>query len=202
MKEKIIYIVSFLFAFVLVTGLLIYLNSSYKNIFTFDFTPASQTNIAENKTTQQIQTPTKQKDTTALPAATLPDSMNHNLHTAKIDSASLSVKDSIALNKPGKKIAEEKKEEPLNTSVVQNAPIKPELFEKNAAKRDSVYKLWVKSTVKLYESMDAKKAAKIILGYSDNIARDILLTMKKKRAADILAEFKPEVAARIISVVQ
>lgn len=201
MKEKIIYVVSFLLAFIMVTGLLIYLNSSYKNIFTFDFTPASQINIAENKTDQQIQASTEQRDTTALPE-TPPDSMNHDLHTSNIDSASMKVKNSIAVNNSGKKIVEGKKEEPLNTPVVQNVPIKPEPFEKNAAKRDSVYKLWVKSTVKLYESMDAKKAAKIILGYSDNIARDILLTMKKKRAADILAEFKPDVATRIISVVQ
>ena len=50
--------------------------------------------------------------------------------------------------------------------------------------------------------MDTRKAAKIIQGYSDNIVRDLLLTMKKKKAAEILAEFKPETATRIISAVQ
>ena len=59
-------------------------------------------------------------------------------------------------------------------------------------KKDSVYQIWVRNTVKLYESMDSRKAAKIILGYSDNIARDLLLTMKKKKAADIIAELNPK----------
>ena len=72
-------------------------------------------------------------------------------------------------------------------------------FEK---KKDSEaeYKEWVTNTTKLYESMESQKAAKIILKYSDNIAKDILYGMKKKKAAEILAEINPEIAKRITRV--
>jgi flagellar motility protein MotE (MotC chaperone) len=48
--------------------------------------------------------------------------------------------------------------------------------------------------------MDAKKAAKIILTYSDNIAKDIVYSMKKKKAAEILAQLNPETVNRITRV--
>ena len=41
MKQGIIYGGTFLFAFVIVTGLIIYLNSTYENIFQLDFAPKS-----------------------------------------------------------------------------------------------------------------------------------------------------------------
>jgi flagellar motility protein MotE (MotC chaperone) len=65
---------------------------------------------------------------------------------------------------------------------------------------DEEYKKWVKETSKFYESMESAKAAKIILNYSDNIAKDILYSMKKKKAAEILAEINPEIAKRITRV--
>jgi flagellar motility protein MotE (MotC chaperone) len=48
--------------------------------------------------------------------------------------------------------------------------------------------------------MDTKKAAKIIEGYTDNIAREILFSMKKKKAAEIISELKPEAATRIMNL--
>jgi len=62
------------------------------------------------------------------------------------------------------------------------------------------YKKWIAETSKFYESMESAKAAKIILKYSDNIAKDILYSMKKKKAAEILAEINPEIAKRITRV--
>ena len=56
---------------------------------------------------------------------------------------------------------------------------------------------WAKQTAKLYESMDPRKAAKIISSYSDNESREILFRMNKKKAAKILAELNPETAKRI-----
>ena len=56
---------------------------------------------------------------------------------------------------------------------------------------------WAKQTAKLYESMDPRKAAKIIASYSDNESREILFRMNKKKAAKILAELNPETAKRI-----
>jgi Mg/Co/Ni transporter MgtE len=64
-------------------------------------------------------------------------------------------------------------------------------------KPDSSYLIWMKQTAKLYESMDPKKAAKIIQSYSDNIARDIIYSMKQKNAAEILSELNPDTANRI-----
>jgi flagellar motility protein MotE (MotC chaperone) len=69
-----------------------------------------------------------------------------------------------------------------------------------AERQDSTYKSWLKKTVILYEAMDAKKAAKIILTYSDNIAKDIVYSMKKKKAAEILAQLNPETVNRITRV--
>ena len=56
---------------------------------------------------------------------------------------------------------------------------------------------WAKQTAKLYESMEPRKAAKIISSYSDNESREILFRMNKKKAAKILAELNPETARRI-----
>jgi len=67
-------------------------------------------------------------------------------------------------------------------------------------RRDSTYKSWLKKTVALYEAMDSKKVAKIILTYSDNIAKDIVYAMKKKKAAEILSQLTPETVNRITRV--
>ncbi len=58
--------------------------------------------------------------------------------------------------------------------------------------KDSAYTAWVKSTVKLYESMDSKKAAKLIQNFSDSEARDLIYSMKKKKAAEILSNLSVE----------
>jgi len=202
MKEKVVYIVSFLLAFIIVTGLIIYLNSTFKNIFTFDFSSA------ETRVDEIIQRENPVAAST-LPAA---DTTNQNIalqdtvkpvqDTTHINSTSITLSDTNAVRKITKKISEEIK--PLDTkqAVSQEDPAKKAITAKSIARKDSTYNAWVKTTVKLYESMETRKAAKIILGYSDNIARDILMNMKKKKAAEILAEFKPEIATRIISVVQ
>ena len=208
MKEKIIYIVSFLLAFVLVTGLLIFLNSSYKNIFAFDFTPISQsTAVAEVKKQEPQNPPAAQPQEAAQLNEAPKDTASQKIDSTNINQNIAAVKDSSAVKKiVSEKTSKEKNkkiEAPvINTTAAKIEPPKQIAIDKTEAKKDSIYHAWVKNTVKLYETMDSKKAAKIIQGYSDNIARDLLLTMKKKKAADILAEFKPGTASRIISVTQ
>lgn len=215
MKDKLIYIVSFLFAFVLVSGALIYFNSIYNNIFKFDFSPIKAPVLTQAKNGDQAQNPAAdslKKDSTK----TKIDSLVVKTDSTK--SGAIAKQDST--KKDGKKenLAKGKKEEPKNavaqnkneknsqqpaSNVVQNvqSTVPPSINDKlSKAKKDSIYNSWVKATVKLYESMDSRKAAKVIKGYSDNIARDILLKMKKKKAAEILAELKPEDVTRIISV--
>ncbi len=80
-----------------------------------------------------------------------------------------------------------------NEAVTGNS----EIISNNSEKEDTLYTKWMKSTAKLYENMEPKKAAKIIASYSDNMARDIIYTMKKKKAAEVLAELNPEFASRI-----
>jgi flagellar motility protein MotE (MotC chaperone) len=208
MKEKVIYGTPFVFTFILVSVAIIYLNSSFKNIFKFDFSPITHVSLPQEaaKTKQetkvdstqapQSQDSTKQNnvqppiDTVAVANTTKSnDAKNENTGAVK----KAETKNPIPLFQQ-KKIVDT---EQLNKTEPESIPVQTELV---AQKEKSDYKNWVKQTVKLYESMETKKAAKIIQGYSDNIARDILFTMKKKKAAEILAEFKPEVVTRIISV--
>ncbi|PKL83961.1 MAG: hypothetical protein CVV24_02280 [Ignavibacteriae bacterium HGW-Ignavibacteriae-3] len=198
MKEKIVYIVSFLLAFVIVTGLIIYLNSTFKNIFAFDFS-SDTSSVIETKEPAEPGSVTPGDSTQ--PKATQSDIPNAIIDTAQIKEATAVQKDT-SLSAAAGKIIGEIKPENSNDPVNLAESAKKTLAENNKAKQDSSYVEWIKNTVKLYESMETQKAAKIILGYSDNIARDILLKMKKKKAAEILAEFKPEIATRIISVVQ
>ncbi|MGE5795738.1 MAG: MotE family protein [Ignavibacteria bacterium] len=88
---------------------------------------------------------------------------------------------------------------PITKTKGTNEPVtgNSEIISNNNAKEDTLYTKWMKSTAKLYENMEPKKAAKIIASYSDNMARDIIYTMKKKKAAEILAELNPEFASRI-----
>ena len=197
MKEKLIYILSFALVFALVTGALIYLNSRYQNIFAFNFTPASANNLPEvAKVVPDSTSVPKQKE----PPAPV-DSVKSKNQIAKTDSVTAAPKDTVANTKKSSATAEIKKVEPKTEALQEPQAESPKAvvsreFQKTL--RDSAYQSWIKKTVKLYEEMDAKKAAKVILGYSDNIARDIIFSMKKRKAAEILTEFKPEVATRII----
>jgi flagellar motility protein MotE (MotC chaperone) len=197
-KDKIVYILAFAFAFIIVTAAIIYLNSIYKNIFNFDFTSAQTASVLPQ--TSKIENPPAQKSDSTAIAQIKPDSLQQQ-HTQNIDTTSITLKDTNAVKNLGKKI-EEKKTAQQNAVPEVIASSGNQLVKKNDSKKDSTYQIWIKNTAKLYTSMDSKKAAKIIQGYSDNIARDILLTMKKKKAAEILAEFKPDLATRIISVQQ
>ena len=197
MKEKIIYIISFLAAFLIVTFSIIYLNSAYKDIFHFDFAK-----IEVKKSEPVI------SDTTNIQMAALKkflhqelkdyvlDSLKGYVGSTKIDTVIHSVvKDSSlidslnilnnALNQTSSELAKQQK---LSKSLKKDLNAQP----------DSLYMEWTKKTAKLYETMDPTKAAKIIQGYSDNVARDLIYSMKKNKAADVLAEFSLENANRIM----
>lgn len=199
MKEKIVYIVSFLLAFVIVTGLIIYLNSTFKNIFVLDFSTESAAVTETKKPDEQGKVPPN--DSTFQKTAQ-PDTAKAIQDSTQIKTAMAVQQDTTSSIAVENKKTEEIKPESSSGLLNQADPAKKVLAEKNKARQDSAYADWIKNTVKLYETMETQKAAKIILGYSDNIARDILLKMKKKKAAEIIAEFKPEIATRIISVVQ
>ncbi len=190
MIDKIAAVIIFIISFVMVTALIAFMNLKYDNIFDFDFTPTHA--AAELRTVQQIEDlklnlrPEIEKEVF--------DSLKvvgfDSLAVVNTNNRVVLLEDSIAVLQ--KEIAKLSRE--TTTLEATN-----EKFEK---KKDSEteYLAWIKTTSKLYDSMESQKAAKIILKYSDNIAKDILYSMKKKKAAEILAEINPEIAKRITRV--
>lgn len=194
MKEKIIVITVYMAVFLLVTGLIVGMNSYFNNIFKFDFSPAASHgnnlppalrvdlekihNSLEKKLRHELLDTLKEmakKDTTKDEAVTVIDS---------------TVFDTLNNLKEAIQRLEEKNR--------QNKIVKAENEEEN--KEKEAYQAWLKKTSSLYESMEANQAAKIISKYSDNVARDIIYTMKKKQAAEILAALNADVANRITRV--
>ncbi len=196
MKAKIIYIVSFVIAFLLVTGIIIFINSHYKNIFLFDFSPVkkktvkissqSSGNVQFAELKNFFQNEFKQEIFDSLKVLMV-DKKTDTVYTHETDNTSLmdSLKSlKMALLQTSEKLKKQNEEKKMTTDEVNS-------------KADSAYNAWVEKTSKLYESMDPDKAAKIIGSYSDNVARDIIYSMRKKNAAEILSQFNPETANRI-----
>jgi hypothetical protein len=200
MKPGIIYGGVFLFTFVIVTGLLIYMNSSYENIFQFNFAPKSMVQLSDSTKTDSTKTDSlgvaeNINDTLAIKDSVLlssiggvegTDSLSHPNETEK----------SIIGNQDHKKtneVADAKNNKTNltgntaqnNTSPAQNTPQGKEYTE------------WVTKVTSIYSAMEPRKAAKIIQTYSDNVARDILYNMNKKTAAKVVSELSPETANRI-----
>ncbi len=200
MKEKTIYIGAFVIAFIFVSSAIIYVNTLFRNIFKFDFSPVGQVTYSSQQqqtmpaAAQNPPAQTDQQKTDSMKVAALLSDSLKNQQPVKLDTAStVALKDTNAIKKVQNVVNTQKtmnEAEAINNPVAKTSTTKP----------DTTYSKWIKKTGKLYESMDAKKAAKIILGYSDNIARDLLLSMRKKKAAEILSEIKPEIASRIISL--
>lgn len=190
MIDKIAAAIVFIVSFVMVTAIIAFMNLQYNNIFEFDFTPTQK--AIEIKTNTQIE---------ELKAELRPEIEKNIVDSLKVvgfDSTSI-------INTNRKVVLLEDSISVLQNQIAQLSSQTSTLEAKNKTfvkKKDNEteYKNWVTSTSKLYESMESAKAAKIILKYSDNIAKDILYSMKKKKAAEILAEINPEIAKRITRV--
>lgn len=206
MTSKIIYIVLFIGAFILTTIIIAFLNSQFNNIFQFDFSPPTEVLSTDN---------------TLSPADSLQLSTVEN--TVE-DDLNIIIEDKLkTVENTGEETLNIFNEDELKDNLIENSRLRDSLDllrseleqikedeakieeqrKKNNDKANSNennYKAWLKQTSDLYATMDSKKAAKIIQNYSDNIARDLLYAMKKKKAADILAELNPEVATRIMRI--
>lgn len=178
MNSKIIYGVVFFMAFLLTTAALIFMNGKYNNIFKIDFSPPGLNDSLKARA-DSLRADSLRIDSLKIAHKNDTTLSDRDEHTGA-DSSKISFpevkKDEIAA-KPATK------EEPKQVSA-------------SKAKAEAEYNDWVKNTAALYDLMDSKKAAKIIQKLSDNEARDILYAMKKKKAAEILAELSPEVATR------
>ncbi len=204
MKNLIIYTVTFIQAFILITGAFIFLNSYFVDVFHFNFALVSDL----PKKSEMPLTTLSPLDSIVIKEmkATLIDTLESiNKRNNLEPLAGKFVKDSLVIDSLNKFIAQIVKEVKKNPK--QEKGLKQETKEApktettvaqgvETVKHDSVYVAWKKQTASLYEMMEPKKAAKIIQNFSDNVARDILYSMKKKKAAEILAQLNPETANR------
>jgi len=191
MKPGIIYGGVFLFAFVLVTGLLIYLNSTYENIFQFNFAPKSLA-IADSLKTDSLKTALN--DSTAVKDSVLLSSMNGVEGNDSLNQNPVENKEvENSLKKNQNEVVDPKNPKTdLTTNQLQNNTTTTQTLPQGKE-----YTEWVAKVTSIYSAMEPKKAAKIIQTYSDNVARDILYNMNKKTAAKVVSELSPETANRI-----
>jgi flagellar motility protein MotE (MotC chaperone) len=190
MKERIVYLLIFIFAFALVTGGMFVTNDKYENMFRFDF-----------------------RDRHAL---LVEKHMQDSIKIVQDSIRNKMVQDSIARkNNPDSLQAEQAQQlqPPAEAEQAANANGKPD-DKKNAfassvavpvnaklkAEKDSIYARKIRQTVQLYETMDAKQVAKVIQTYNDDIAHDIIFAMKKKKAGEILSLLSPDLVHRITKV--
>lgn len=191
MKPGIIYGGVFLFAFVIVTGLLIYMNSTYENIFQFNFAPKSLV-IADSLKTDSLKT--AMNDSTAVKDSVLLSSMsgvegNDSLNQNPIENKEV---ENPEQNKHNEVVDQKNPKTDLTSNQQQNYQTTTQTLPQGKE-----YTEWVTKVTSIYSAMEPKKAAKIIQTYSDNVARDILYNMNKKTAAKVVSELSPETANRI-----
>ncbi|MBN1301145.1 MAG: hypothetical protein JW995_07995 [Melioribacteraceae bacterium] len=199
MKEKLVVASVYAVAFFVVTGAIAVLNNTYNNIFKLDFSPPVTAEMVKSSFDVKALSMIKKNIETNL-RNELSDSIqsikqNNYLADSNYHMTNTEILDSI-------KVLKEKL-----IMIQKNRSVKTESNGKkgteNQENEDNLkYKEWVKTTSGLYESMEANQAAKIITKYSDNVARDIIYSMKKKKAAEILAALNPETANRITRVKQ
>ncbi|MEP0859866.1 MAG: hypothetical protein HRF52_00330 [Ignavibacterium sp.] len=209
MKTYILNTLPFVFAFIVVTGVIIYLNGQFNNIFQFDFTPrnqvisqmkdSTQTSKENDLTSSDIKVEVK-NDSLTIPETQTDSVLSVNLNEQKVIPETNVEADIKNISKKElEKQIEKKPEADLNKiepKFVSNENIQNN--DNKQQKRDSSYTNWLKNVSKLLEQMEPSKASKIIQNYSDNVARDIIYTMNKKSAAKIVSELSPEIAQRII----
>lgn len=194
MKNKIVYIIVFSTAFLGVTGLLIFLNTQFNNIFKFDFSKPRTVNERSIKLAEKDYTQVEDFIKNEFKQEVI-DSLKKIYVTTKTDTVYKVVLKDPTLQES---LADAKVNFSKMADDLKNQKKKIETLETNLnAKQDSVYKDWIKSTVKLFEAMDSRKAAKIITEYSDNVARDIIYSMKKKKAAEILTQLDPQTVIQL-----
>lgn len=176
MKTTIIYALIFLLAFIGTTYVIYDMNNKYVNMFEFDF-----------------------RETAALEQA-IADSL------AALEADSLAAIDSVKVIEEDKNVKAEL-ETHLASTKSELSKIESELSNKEKEiehlkskleiEHKAEHEKWLKSTVKLYEAMQASKAAEILSKIPNNEAREIIYSMKKKKAAEVLSQLSAETVKRL-----
>ncbi len=177
MKNTIIYSVLFISAFIGTTFGIYTFNNKYVDMFKFDL----RDKAAFEKALQDSLAALHADSLTVSDSLNITnaDSIMHLSHgdssTVKIDSSKIKFE---------QKLAEKDKE-------IES--LKNRMNEKSGGK----YQDWLKKTIKLYEAMEANKAAEYIKSLPEDEARDIIYSMKQKKAAEILSNLENETVQRL-----
>ena len=174
MKNTIIYSVIFVTAFIGTTFSIYTLNNKYANMFQFDFRDAKTVAIADSLAGIE-------SDSVAVvDSVNIEDKLKEKAHEYKED-LSITKKELIKSSEEIKK-----KEEEISR-------LKQQLELQSSAERDE----WLKATIKLYEEMEVAKAREILKKLPEDDAREIVYSMKKKKAAEILSSLDIETVKRL-----
>ena len=195
MKNKIIAASIYAVTFLVVTVIIAMLNNNYRNIFKFDFsTPVGKDIIHSGVPLQNLAKIKKGIENVV--REEYKDSIDVMKIKTEAEIAAVQVDpillDSIKVLKAHLARLEKQKAEQMRKQELE-------------AVQDTgkvAYDKWLKNAISYYEAMDEDQAAKIITKYSDNVARDIIYNMKKKKAVKILSALKPEIVNRLIQVEQ
>jgi flagellar motility protein MotE (MotC chaperone) len=126
---------------------------------------------------------------------------------AKMQMDSLMVSDSLQVTEEVTDHNAGKLNEKLNDTKTELSKVEQELDAKNKQiellqsqleqKQEVEHAEWLKSTIKLYEEMESNKAGKLLSALPDDEARELIYTMKKKKAAEILSSLDTETVKRL-----
>ena len=113
---------------------------------------------------------------------------------AVVDSANIIMSDSLYLVE---NLLEEEKEELENSLNVTKSELTKAEQELSQKEKATEHEEWLKSTIKLYEAMETNKAADLLAKLPENEAREIIYSMKNKKAAEILSGLDTETVKRL-----
>jgi flagellar motility protein MotE (MotC chaperone) len=176
-KNTIIYTLIFILAFAATTAGIYTLNNKFADIFDFDFREASvvQALVADSLA--------------ALDSLHIENSDSILLAENKEILKTEELKENLTLTKS--KLS--KIEEELNKKEKKIEQLSSQLEKEKTVEREE----WLKLTVKLYEAMETAKAGDLLAKLPENEAREIIYSMKNKKAAEILSGLDTETVKRL-----
>ncbi len=174
MKNVIVYAVIFVSAFIATTYFIYTYNQKFVNMFEFDLRDASTVAMIDSIAIVSQDTLTVNDS--------LKETSNKNVKVKEVEKNLTDAK--IKLNKTSNMLSQKEKEIEI---------LKEQLEVKKVKKHEE----WLKSTIKLYEAMEATKAAQLLKALPENEARELIYSMKNKKAAEILSSLDTETIKRL-----
>ena len=177
MKNTIFYSFIFIAAFVLTTVAIYNLNNKYENIFQFDLRLSADVAMADS-----------------LALIELDSNMVSDTTVVKEESVLVQQKLEQDFEETKSKLAKTTRE--LTRKDEELAALRKRI----SVKEESKHTEWLKSTVKLYEQMESGKAGDLLRSLPVDEARELIYSMKKKKAAEILSTLDTETVKRLTRV--